>query len=265
MSTSGSTPKKVRKVEGSVGEAEENRDFDSETQSALEAIDAVQNDIDQLNEKASEQILKVEQKFNKERKPFFEKRNELIGKIPCFWLTTFRNHPQISTILTEEEQDCLQHLTKLEVEEFEDIKSGYRIKFHFSEDNPYFSNKVLVKEFHLAQTGDPASHSTPIEWNAGKNLLQAQNNSENQGRKRSRQAGRTFFSWFTDHGDASADDIAEVIKDDMWPNPLQYFLVPDVENGMEDSEDDEVDDSVVVVEEEEEEEFPESEEDGAAE
>jgi len=25
------------------------------------------------------------------------------------------------------------------------------------------------------------------------------------------------------------DDIAEVIKVDMWPNPLQYFLVPDVE------------------------------------
>ena len=43
----------------------------------------------------------------------------------------------------------------------------------------------------------------------------------------------------------------------MWPNPLQYFLVPDieVENGEGDEdedemEDEEVDDSVVVVEEE---------------
>ena len=75
---------------------------------------------------------------------------------------------------------------------------------------------------------------------------------------------RTFFTWFLENGDASADDIAEVIKDDMWPNPLQYFLVPDieVENGEADSgneEDDsadepdsvdgEVDESVVVVEE----------------
>ena len=43
-------------------------------------------------------------------------------------LTTvkFVNHPQISTILDEEEEDCLHYLTKLEVEEFEDIKSGYR-------------------------------------------------------------------------------------------------------------------------------------------
>merc|ERR1711997_1191010 len=50
---------------------------------------------------------------------------------------------------------------------------------------------------------------------------------------------RTFFSWFCDNGDPSVDDVAEVIKDDMWPNPLQYFLVPDieVENGAEEDED----------------------------
>lgn len=40
----------------------------------------------------------------------------------------------------------------MEVEEFEDIKSGYRVKFHFS-PNPYFSNDILCKEFHLATTG----------------------------------------------------------------------------------------------------------------
>jgi uncharacterized membrane protein len=27
---------------------------------------------------------------------------------------------------------------------------------------------------------------------------------------------RNFFSWFCDNGDPSADDIAEIIKDDMW-------------------------------------------------
>jgi hypothetical protein len=38
----------------------------------------------------------------------------------------FVNHPQISAILEEDEEDCLHYLSKLEVEEFEDIKSGYR-------------------------------------------------------------------------------------------------------------------------------------------
>ena len=61
--------------------------------------------------------------------------------------------------------------------------------------------------------------------------------------------------------DPASDDVAEVIKDDMWPNPLQYFLVPDieVENGGEEGDEDleeeeEVDENVVVLEEEEDEE-----------
>ena len=45
-------------------------------------------------------------------------------------------------------------------------------------------------------------------------------------RKRSHdETQESFFSWFTDTTDAGADDIGEVIKDDIWPNPLQYFLV----------------------------------------
>lgn len=50
--------------------------------------------VDRLNEQASEEILKVEQKYNKLRQPFFQKRSELIAKIPNFWVTTFVNHPQ---------------------------------------------------------------------------------------------------------------------------------------------------------------------------
>ena len=93
---------------------------------------------------ASEEILKVEQKYNKLRRPFFDKRNEIIKRVPKFWLTAFINHPQISAIIEEEEEDCLQYLNKLEVEEFEDIKSGYRVKLCF-DDNPYFDNDVLTK------------------------------------------------------------------------------------------------------------------------
>lgn len=47
-----------------------------------------------LNEQASEEILKVEQKYNKLRQTFFQKRSELVAKIPNFWVTTFVNHPQ---------------------------------------------------------------------------------------------------------------------------------------------------------------------------
>jgi len=246
-------------------ESVEERDFDEATQKALEEIDANQNEIDALNEQASEEILKVEQKYNKLRRPYYDKRNEIIKRIPKFWLTAFINHPQITAIIEEDEEDCLQYLNKLEVEEFEDIKSGYRIKLYFDK-NPYFDNECLTKEFHLGSSGDPASQSTPIQWKEGMDLAakfaqrQAAAQESAKGRKRLLQSQqRTFFTWFCDNGDPSDDEIAEVIKDDMWPNPLQYFLVPDieVENGDDEDDDDEieeeVDESVVVLEEEDEE------------
>ena len=44
-------------------------------------------------------------------------------------LEKFLNHQQISALLDEEDEEALQYLKSVEVEEFEDIKSGYRIKF----------------------------------------------------------------------------------------------------------------------------------------
>ncbi len=99
---------------------------------------------------------------------------------------------------------------QLEVEEFEDIKSGYRIKLSFSQ-NPFFTNDVLMKEFHLATSGDPASQSTPIKWNENMNLIQkALKSQKAMDRKRKLSESRTFFQWFVDNSDPSADDIAEV-------------------------------------------------------
>nr|XP_022297538.1 protein SET-like [Crassostrea virginica] len=253
MSADSASPAKRAKVSknDSSFEGDQSQDFDSATQKALEDIDACQNEIDALNEQASEEILKVEQKYNKLRKPHYEKRNEMIKNISNFWITAFMNHPQISAILDEEEEECLHYLTTVNVEEFDDIKSGYRISFTFSK-NPYFSNEVVSKEFHLANTGDPESNSTEIKWKDGMDLTKRAQ--QQASRKRRRGNGRTFFTWFKDVSDPSADDIAEVIKDDMWPNPLQYYLAPESyidENGVSDDDEDEedLDDSVVVLDE----------------
>ena len=67
----------------------------------------------------------------------------------------------MSALLDEEEEECLHYMTQLEVEEFDDIKSGYRIKFHFS-SNPYFKNEVLQKEFHLGSSGKMCLGFNPL-------------------------------------------------------------------------------------------------------
>lgn len=84
----------------------------------------------------------------------------------------------------------------MEVTEFEDIKSGYRIDFvssrphwkrrrsrpvylhrtdtavfsltQYFDENPYFENKSLSKEFNVNESGDPVSKSTEIKWKTGK-------------------------------------------------------------------------------------------------
>ena len=136
------------------------------------------------------------------------------------------NHPQISGILEEEEEECLHFLEKLDVQEFEDIKSGYRITFYFRA-NEYFENSVLSKEFFLNgknESATPISESTKILWKEGKDLLkQLQFKPMSNQRKRNLEH-KTFFDWFTDNSDPINDEIAELIKDDLWPNPLQYYL-----------------------------------------
>jgi len=262
----GPTPsKKVRPDEEAIGaggdgqqfDDDESHDYDPLTHKALEEIDSIQNEIDGLNEKASEEILKVEQKYNKLRKPLFESRNELIRKIPDFWVLAFTNHPQLSSLIDEDEEEVFHYMTKLEVEEFEDIKSGYRINFHFGE-NPYFTNQILTKEFHLGSSGDPSSSATAVDWKSEQELGQkwlaraqqngaaAANPADKNSRKRPHDdLSRTFFGWFSDALDPTTDEIAEVIKDDMWPNPLQYFLVHENGNDEFDSEDD--DENVVEI------------------
>lgn len=47
---------------------------------------------------------------------------------------------------------------------------------------------------------------------------------EVKGRKRGLEEIPSFFKWFSET-DSSSDPIAEIIKDDIWPNPLQFFLV----------------------------------------
>ena len=78
----------------------------------------------------------------------------------------------------------------------------------------------IFEEFLLGTSGDPSSQSTPIRWKEGYDLAakaaqRAAAAAARSGRKRPLE-NRSFFSWFCDNGDPSADDIAEVIKDDMW-------------------------------------------------
>jgi len=212
-------------------------EMDKDTQKRLYELDAEQNNVDLLNHKERQELLKIDQKYSKLMRPYLDKRNEIIRRVPKFWLTTFINHPHMSTVIEEEEEDCLQYLNKLDVVEYEDITTGFSINLYF-DDNPYFENEMIAKEFPMTLNRQPGKRSscTPILWKEGFDLAaKATQRIAAAAAKGEKKEIRTFFSWFCANGDPVEDDIAEVIKVDMWPNPLQYFLVPDVEmeNGAE--------------------------------
>ena len=46
-----------------------------------------------------------------------------------------------------------------------------------------------------------------------------------KGRKRPLEEPSSFFCWFSYCNPNESDELAEYIKDEIWPNPLQYFLV----------------------------------------
>ncbi|KAI0985046.1 hypothetical protein GJ496_008202 [Pomphorhynchus laevis] len=96
-----------------------------EAQKTIEQIDEVQTQLDRLNEMASEEILKVEIKYNKQRQPHYKKRAELISKISHFWVTVFINHPQLSALIEPEDEAALQYLRTIDIDDSEDIRSGY--------------------------------------------------------------------------------------------------------------------------------------------
>uniref|UniRef100_A0A672ZAN7 Uncharacterized protein n=1 Tax=Sphaeramia orbicularis TaxID=375764 RepID=A0A672ZAN7_9TELE len=166
---------------------------------------------DETSEKEQQEAIEhIDEKYNKLRQPFFQKRSELIAKSPI------SGSPILSALLGEEDEEALKTSSQSVV-----FLPDCILCLSISMKIRYFENNVLSKEFHLNESGDPSSKSTGNQWKSGKGF-QTQNKA---GRKRQHEEPESFFTWFTDHADAGADELGEVIKDDIWPNPLQYYLV----------------------------------------
>ncbi|KAJ0578206.1 putative nucleosome assembly protein (NAP) [Helianthus annuus] len=201
--------------------------IDADILKSIEKLQEVQDELEKINEEASDKVLEVEQKYNKVRKPVYDKRSDIIKSIPEFWLTAFLRHPALSDLLNEEDRKIFKHLTSLEVEDMKDVKSGYSITFNFS-SNPYFENTKLTKTITFLDEGSTKVTATPIKWKEGMGLSNGVSHEKN-GKKRPHEDD-SFFSWFSgtyQKGDMMMDAIhgefAEMIKENLWVNPLLHF------------------------------------------
>uniref|UniRef100_A0A8C0WB15 Testis-specific Y-encoded-like protein 2 n=1 Tax=Castor canadensis TaxID=51338 RepID=A0A8C0WB15_CASCN len=184
-------------------------------ESILQALESIQMDLEAVNIKAGKAFLRLKRKFIQMRRPFLERRDLIIQHIPGFWVKAFLNHPRISILINQRDEDIFRYLTNLQVQDLRHISMGYKMKLYF-QTNPYFTNMVIVKEFQRNRSGRLVSHSTPIRWHRGQEP-QAHN-------RRNQDASHSFFSWFSNHSLPEADRIAEIIKNDLWVNPLRYYM-----------------------------------------
>ncbi|KAL6087463.1 hypothetical protein STEG23_009348 [Scotinomys teguina] len=209
---------KEKKVAG--GGKEENRPRAPKINNCMDSLEAIDQELSNVNAQADRAFLQLERKFGRMRRLHMQRRSFIIQNIPGFWVTAFRNHPQLSPMISGQDEDMMRYMINLEVEELKHPRAGCKFKFIF-QSNPYFRNEGLVKEYERRSSGRVVSLSTPIRWHRGQ---------EPQAHIHRNREGNTipsFFNWFSDHSLLEFDRIAEIIKGELWSNPLQYYLMGD--------------------------------------
>ncbi|XP_014645965.1 PREDICTED: testis-specific Y-encoded-like protein 1 isoform X2 [Ceratotherium simum simum] len=182
----------------------------------MNALGAIQLELDAVKARADRAFQQLEQRFGRMRRDYVARRDYIIQNIPGFWFTAFRNHPELSPLIRGQDAEMLRYLTNLEVKELRPPRTGWEFKFFFRR-NAYFLNKVIVKECEVRPSGGVVSLSTPIIWHQGREPPSFYG--------RNPDVVRSFFTWFSDHSLPESDRIADIIKEDLWPNPLQYYLL----------------------------------------
>ncbi|XP_053447613.1 testis-specific Y-encoded-like protein 4 [Nycticebus coucang] len=212
--------KKVTQREKKVvgGAKEETRSRAPKINNCMDSLEAIDQELSNVNAQADRAFLQLERKFGRMRRLHMQRRSFIIQNIPCFWVTAFRNHPQLSPMISGQDEDVMRYMINLEVEELKHPRAGCKFKFIF-QSNPYFRNEGLVKEYERRSSGRVVSLSTPIRWHRG------QDPQAHIHRNREGNTIPSFFNWFSDHSLLEFDRIAEIIKGELWPNPLQYYLM----------------------------------------
>lgn len=123
--------------------------------------------------KEGEAAEKEGEKKEKEEKEDTEEEKNIVG-VPEFWLTALKHHEMLDSAITQKDEEALKYLTDITQEPVEDESGSFALKFHFKE-NPYFTNDVLSKTYHLeGDEGDEvvceSVDSTQINWKEGQDL-----------------------------------------------------------------------------------------------
>jgi len=122
----------------------------------------------------------------------------------------------------------LEYLTEVTVKEYEDMQCGFSLEFSFDE-NSYFEELQLVKTVTFNNEGNMIVDGTPPTW---KEHMAPGVDETIEGQKRKCSRLYNFFLWFTESGtmeEGLQDDMSVLFKDDIWPDPMRFYVRPETE------------------------------------
>ncbi|KAL7460287.1 hypothetical protein ACHAXS_000751 [Conticribra weissflogii] len=251
-----------------VGEMDEEFRREKEKEKEKQKNEDKENDEKEKDEKEKEKEMAVDE-AEKETKD----EEEFVKGIPQFWACAMGHFDVISELVTEEDVDCLKFMTDVTCENFPD-GTGFELKFHFSPENPYFTNTVLTKRYevpNLLTEDEPILKNvtgTTIHWKPNKSLThkeitkkQRKKGGHGAGQIRTvtkRERTKSFFHFFTppkmpnmedvmdeEEADAVEEafdfdyDVAQAFRGHLIPKGVLWFTGEAAEGDLGDLEEDE--------------------------
>jgi template-activating factor I len=167
-------------------------------------------------------------------KPIYEKRKEILKKIPKFWSQVFMKRAYIGQYLSTDDYSVVQFIDDVTVEMDENSLESFKIVMNFSE-NEYFKNKELIKEFIVEADGQRKIKSTPIEWFDGRDYTKKRKANDDED-------DQSFIKWFSEEiSDENSWEIGKLIKDEVYPQAWLIYT----------NDDDDDDDDIIAGDDEE--------------
>ncbi|KAI3851604.1 hypothetical protein MKW92_012032 [Papaver armeniacum] len=151
--------------------------------------------------------------------------------VPDFWLNAMKANEVLTWEIKERDEGPLKYLKDIKWCRIEEPK-GFKLDFFF-DTNPYFSNTILTKTYHVIDDEEPILEKvigTGIEWNCGMNLTEKQvvmkrKLGSNEGTIHV-QYCKSFFNFFNSEFRkkmAEDYDIGSTIRDKIIPNAVSWF------------------------------------------
>ncbi|XP_068648054.1 nucleosome assembly protein 1;4-like isoform X2 [Aristolochia californica] len=285
----------------------------------VEVLRDIQKQHDELETKFFEERAALEAKYQKLYEPLYTKRYEIVNAVveieesteateeasgeenaveekgvPNFWLTAMKTNEVLAEEIQERDEGALKYLKDIKWSRIDNPK-GFKLEFFF-DPNPYFTNTVLVKTYHMIDEDEPIlekATGTEIQWVPGKSLTQkVLKKKPKKGSKNTKPITKTekcesFFNFFSppqipddddDIDEETAEqlqnqmeqdyDIGSTIRDKIIPHAVSWFTGEAVQSdefddieGDEDEDDEDVDEDEDEDEEDDDDEDEDEEED----